>query len=548
MVLIKRLPYQLLIIVFLFACNGNINRETVSRKAEANKARLLILKGNEVYSQKKGLHSFSDAMKYFDSATVIAEKLNDSLLNYESEFAKGRVYDAMNISNKTIQHYTNASTIIKNFPGKWRDYLYLKHLVAHAYEKANDSVNNQRILREIYDAIKTLPINVKKNTDLMFVSEMALSSIAVRNYYFADSILHDLIPYNDICNDRKTYNHKDNYLLASCMIDIYKNKKYNSPYLDSVEKIYTNCNTPIDSAFIALKLSELFYEARNSTKSYTYLKISGIIGNRISIESANQDATAKLLQLELQAEKRKAEFIKLNERHRNNTILLLLLGLVCTSGLLYYNYNLRKKLEIKSIQLDEKVNDISLLNKEIQHRIKNNLYMIYSLLHLQQHKIENQEGKDALQLAKLRIDNMSKLQDLFIEDYNIDFKLHIENIIESIFSCFDMDEKATYNISIEPIKLPIQKYLSISLLINEMITNSIKHAKTDKQPLEFNLYIKEKDELIELEYLDNGVVRSDELSKKGLGLQIIGLLVKQLKATLTYLNQNNFHYLINIKK
>ena len=143
---------------------------------------------------------------------------------------------------------------------------------------------------------------------------------------------------------------------------------------------------------------------------------------------------------------------------------------------------------------------------------------------------------------------MSKLQDLFIEDYNIDFKLHIENIIESIFSCFDMDEKATYNISIEPIKLPIQKYLSISLLINEMITNSIKHAKTDKQPLEFNLFIKEKDELIELEYLDNGVVRSDELSKKGLGLQIIGLLVKQLKATLTYLNQNNFHYLINIKK
>jgi hypothetical protein len=53
-VLIKRLPYQLIIIVFLFACNGNINRETVSRKAEANKARLLILKGNEVYSQKRG--------------------------------------------------------------------------------------------------------------------------------------------------------------------------------------------------------------------------------------------------------------------------------------------------------------------------------------------------------------------------------------------------------------------------------------------------------------------------------------------------------------
>ena len=61
-------------------------------------------------------------------------------------------------------------------------------------------------------------------------------------------------------------------------------------------------------------------------------------------------------------------------------------------------------------QLDEKVAQVELLNKEIQHRVKNNLHMIFSLLHLQERRTDNEEVIENLQAARLRVESIAALQ------------------------------------------------------------------------------------------------------------------------------------------
>ena len=65
--------------------------------------------------------------------------------------------------------------------------LYIKHLVAHSYDKVNESSNCIKILNELYSGILTKPDNIKKQ--LHFTAEMGLISTAIKNYGFADNIL-----------------------------------------------------------------------------------------------------------------------------------------------------------------------------------------------------------------------------------------------------------------------------------------------------------------------------------------------------------------------
>lgn len=180
-----------------------------------------------------------------------------------------------------------------------------------------------------------------------------------------------------------------------------------------------------------------------------------------------------------------------------------------------------------------------LLLKELNHRVKNNMQTIVSLIRLQSDKITDDKIQDIFVTIQNRINAMSQLHMLL---YNQDDVSHID-----AFEYFDIivkELKESYdseNIDIIfdiKTQLKTEEAIYCGLILNELITNSLKHAFCgQKGKIDISLS-KEKDE-INLRIVDNGIGFSDNNSIESLGLVLVSTLVEaQLKGTIT-INSNN---------
>ena len=86
------------------------------------------------------------------------------------------------------------------------------------------------------------------------------------------------------------------------------------------------------------------------------------------------------------------------------------------------------------------------------------------------------------------------------------------------------------------------------MIINEWISNSIKHAFSEGRLLEVTLNVYSEDDKIVIEYYDNGSERSDSQTSTGLGTKIVELLMKQMKAELLKGHKGLYHYKIKFNK
>jgi hypothetical protein len=201
---------------FLFvsaSCRTNSgNNQTIKYKEDSALIMHYISKGNVVYAEKTGIDVFTKSMAYYDSAYQVANENGDSLLVAAAFFAKGKAYDAWNKEpGKTIEYYSAAANYYANIPSTYYHSLYLKHLVAHAYDKIHDSANSIAILADLYRIILPKPDSIKKK--LAFTAEMALISTEVKNYSLAKNILKDLTKRVWIKNDTATYDYLNHYYM-----------------------------------------------------------------------------------------------------------------------------------------------------------------------------------------------------------------------------------------------------------------------------------------------------------------------------------------------
>jgi two-component sensor histidine kinase len=201
------------------------------------------------------------------------------------------------------------------------------------------------------------------------------------------------------------------------------------------------------------------------------------------------------------------------------------------------NIKSREKQENKLVEsLEEKAT----LMKEIHHRVKNNLQVISSLLYLQSNHIEDPEIKKILKISENRIIALATLHEKIYQSKEFskfDFKAYVEAIIEHLVSYYTNEKfKLKLNMNIERIYLSIDKAIICGLIINELITNAIQHAFTNKDKGTVAVAIKEQDEWITMEIADNGKgmpQNIDYLKTQSLGIQLVENLVKQLKGTLS---------------
>jgi two-component sensor histidine kinase len=510
--------------------------------------------GDSIYSTKEGYNTLATSMMYFDSAMMIANSTRDTLMLAESVFAKARVYDAWNKEpQKTVDFFKEAAQLYQaSGESKIREY-YIKHLIAHAYGKMKDSVRCENTLLSIYDTIAKQPIEMRKKME--YIPQMAFISTEIKNYDLAEKILSNLYQTEWIKNNPKTINFKNFYFLTKSRIDVFKYKRNDSPFLDSFNLALHHISTPMDSIWYYDELSMLSAHAQKYQKGFAFLQQKQKLQDKMNDAEGLGNAQNQMLNLELQAERKKVEAENEKRNARNLILGLMFLAITIISFLSFRMRQSSEKYKLLSEQLtkvnaqkEAQVSEVELINKEIQHRIKNNLHLIFSLLNMQERRSENPDTIENLQKARLRIESIAGLHDQLNRTNNqdVNFNAYINHLIQTIIDCMETEHKIFTNLEIDPITVPHQYYFSIGLILNEWITNSIKYADTPSL-LMLNIKMRQLEHGVEIEYFDNGKVTNNENIKIGLGKEIITLLTKQMKGKVTTLEKNPFHYFLTFK-
>lgn len=186
-----------------------------------------------------------------------------------------------------------------------------------------------------------------------------------------------------------------------------------------------------------------------------------------------------------------------------------------------------------------------ILLKEVHHRVKNNLNVLGSIFGLQAMR-ETSHTKDILLHNKLKIESMSMVHEMLYRDNdfsNIDFYAYTKTLASHIFELF---EKQDIDIVIKShnISLPLEIMLKIGLMLNEMITNSLKYGMSDKK-LSIHISCERDDSNCILKYQDNGQneVDFDKLhNSKGIGMKLIQLTSKELDGEIEIYYDNGLNY------
>jgi two-component system response regulator len=183
-----------------------------------------------------------------------------------------------------------------------------------------------------------------------------------------------------------------------------------------------------------------------------------------------------------------------------------------------------------------------LLLREIHHRVKNNLQIISTLLTLQSSQSKKNNINDLYRESQNRIQSIALIhENLYHSDdlAHINFMAYVKGLITDLFDSYGVNpKKIRMNLNIEDITLGIETAIPCGLIINELVSNSLKHGFRYVETGVVSVYIKKiSGNEFELKVLDTGSPFPDDidvLSNDSLGLELIKNLVEQLDANLSF--------------
>ncbi|MBR0698118.1 sensor histidine kinase [Bradyrhizobium lablabi] len=177
----------------------------------------------------------------------------------------------------------------------------------------------------------------------------------------------------------------------------------------------------------------------------------------------------------------------------------------------------------------------TLLLQEVAHRTKNNLALLSAMVRLQSRTL-GQEASDALETTSQRIQTMAEVYDhLMLRDQTkiVDLKEYIGDIVRRLM-VLSGDKPVAVRCELDEACAHSEVAVPIAIIINELVTNSIKYGFPDERPGQILIKLHTNDELV-ISVSDNGVgMPAHEQAKKGFGSKVVALLVQQLNGELVY--------------
>jgi len=180
------------------------------------------------------------------------------------------------------------------------------------------------------------------------------------------------------------------------------------------------------------------------------------------------------------------------------------------------------------------------LLREIHHRVKNNMAVVSSLLSLQARTIEDATVRSLFEESQQRVRSMALVHEKLYQTKDlsaINFEDYIKSIISEIINLYRIDTSAiTTEINLEGVELDLESAVPCGLIINELLTNALKHAfPNNRSGVLCVHFAKTGEDTCTLTIKDNGVGLAEGFDYKearSLGLRLVNVLTRQLRGTL----------------
>ncbi|WP_406670635.1 histidine kinase dimerization/phosphoacceptor domain -containing protein [Methanolobus sp. ZRKC4] len=200
---------------------------------------------------------------------------------------------------------------------------------------------------------------------------------------------------------------------------------------------------------------------------------------------------------------------------------------------------IEKTRETLSRMMDEREKIEEIRKKEIHHRIKNNLQVISSLLDLESDKFEDEEIIEAFKESQNRVISMALVHEELYRSQDmesIDFSDYLVKLVNELLYSYAINKECIkVKMNVDPTFLDMDTAIPLGMIVNELVSNSFKHAFKPGEKGEIYVYLNLENRKLTLTVGDNGVGFPDDIDFKeteSLGLQLVTTLTSQIDGTI----------------
>lgn len=208
---------------------------------------------------------------------------------------------------------------------------------------------------------------------------------------------------------------------------------------------------------------------------------------------------------------------------------------------------LENEIKQRTKQLEYLVDEREMLLKEVHHRVKNNFHTLIGLLWLEEQ--QNSSDTEKFQSLRNRIKSMSMIHEKLYQSSdlkNIPIKVYLEEITNNLFS-IKKDVPVEFNLNIDDLVLKFDSAISLGIIVNEVLSNALKHNK-DSKNLKIDIILTSENDNIILQINDNGKGFSNTHLHQGLGMDIISSFSNKLpNSTFNFDTTNGVKFKLQFK-
>lgn len=283
------------------------------------------------------------------------------------------------------------------------------------------------------------------------------------------------------------------------------------------------------------------------------------LSTTLSIKSEEAQKAAMLMEMQLELDKKK-EISSINEQKntalakkqkqiQTTTIYFIsvcLILVIIFSSILYQRF---KVMQLQKAIIEKQNNERKTMLQEIHHRVKNNFQIISSLLKLQINRDKNPELVSAFQEAINRIHTMAIVHEIIYKQdvlAVINTNEYLSNLISNLQRTFE-NNRIEIDIDCCDDNLELDQTIPIGIIVNELITNSFKHAFIEghSDPRISIILVKENNVFV-LNYKDNGIGYTASQKENSFGIELIETVVEQISGHVEILEDKDWKTNIKI--
>lgn len=192
-------------------------------------------------------------------------------------------------------------------------------------------------------------------------------------------------------------------------------------------------------------------------------------------------------------------------------------------------------------ELSRSLKEKQVMLAEIHHRVKNNLAVISGLLQMQMWRSENEDAASALKESQMRVHSIALVHEKLYQTENfshIHFDDYIQELLDAINSTYlGSNDKIQVVTELEEVVLNINQAIPCSLLLHELVVNSLKHAFSEQEDGIVQISLAKVKDEVRLKVEDNGKGLSPDDSDS-LGMTLVKTLCKQLEGEIEISSNN----------